>query len=212
MDDLLSEFEQPKERSQESKDRRRRLLATAGIVGLSIVALGSLSTGALFTDQAQIDSDTVVTGSVDINTNPTTSLDFGATNMAPGDSAYAKLIVQNDGSLQLRYSSTGKATNALGGQLDVSVYLLPSSASTCDAASVATATQLFAPAPLGTSFVSMFGDSAVGQQPGDQVLAAGAKDGLCYVATLPLSTDNTFQSTSTTLTLHFDAEQTANNP
>ena len=35
MDDLLAEFEQPKERTQEAKERRRRLVATAAIVGLT---------------------------------------------------------------------------------------------------------------------------------------------------------------------------------
>ena len=32
------------------------------------------------------------------------------------------------------------------------------------------------------------------------------------VATLPTGTGNAFQNTTTTLSFHFDAEQTANNP
>jgi hypothetical protein len=214
MDDLLAEFEQPKERTQGAKERRRRLVATAGIVGLSVIALGSLSTGAFFTDQTSVDSADITTGSVKINTNPTTAatLDFAATNMAPGDSAYKKLQVLNDGSLALRYSADGSASAALGGQLEVTVYMLPTAATACTAGSVAALTPLFAPAPLGTGPTQLFGNPATGADTGDQVLSAGSQDGLCIVATLPTTTGNAFQDTTTTLSFHFDAEQTANNP
>ena len=212
MDDLLAEFEHPKERSPEDKARRRRLAATVGIVGLSLVALGSLTTGALFTDQTDVTSANVVTGSVDITTNPNATIDFSATNMAPGDSAYAKLQVVNSGSLQLRYSGTGGATAALGGQLRIGVYMLASAATACNAGTVGAATLLSAPAALGAGPTDLFGSSATGADPGDQVLAAGNQDGLCVVATLPITTGNGFQNTTTTVNLHFDAEQTANNP
>ena len=212
MDDLLAEFEHPKERSPEDKARRRRLAATVGIVGLSLVALGSLSTGALFTDQTDVTSADVVTGSVDITTNPNATIDFSATNMAPGDSAYAKLQVVNSGSLALRYSGTGGATGALGAQLRIGVYLLPTSGTACNAGTVASGSVLAAAAALGAGPTNLFGSSATGQDSGDQVLAAGNRDGLCVVATLPLSTGNGFQNTTTTVNVHFDAEQTANNP
>jgi 3-oxoacyl-(acyl-carrier-protein) synthase len=47
---------------------------------------------------------------------------------------------------------------------------------------------------------------------GDRALAGLANETLCFKATLPLSTNNTFQNTSTSVTFTFDAEQTANNP
>jgi hypothetical protein len=212
MDDLLAEFELPKERTQGAKERRRRLVATAGIVGLSVIALGSLSTGAFFTDQTSVDSADITTGSVDINTNPNASLDFAATNMAPGDSAYKRLLVLNDGSLALRYSADGSAAAALGGQLEVTVYMLPTPATACTAGSVASLTPLFPANALGAGPTQLFGDPTPGGDPGDQVLSAGAQDGLCVVATLPTGTGNAFQNTTTTLSFHFDAEQTANNP
>jgi hypothetical protein len=212
MDDLLAEFEQPKERTQGAKERRRRLVATAGIVGLSVIALGSLSTGAFFTDQTSVDSADITTGSVKINTNPNATLDFAATNMAPGDSAYKRLQVLNNGSLAMRYSADGSATAALGGQLEVTVYMLPTAGTACTAGTVSGLTPLFDPAPLGAGPTQLFGDPATGQDSGDQVLSAGAQDGLCVVATLPTGTGNAFQNTTTTLSFHFDAEQTANNP
>ena len=212
MDDLLAEFELPKERTPGAKERRRRLVATAGIVGLSVIALGSLSTGAFFTDQTSVDSADITTGSVKINTNPNATLDFAATNMAPGDSAYKKLQVLNNGSLALRYSADGSATAALGGQLEVTVYMLPTAATACTPASVASLTPLFNAAPLGTGTTQLFGDPTPGADTGDQVLSAGGQDGLCVVAELPTGTGNAFQNTTTTLSFHFDAEQTANNP
>src|SRR6478609_538586 len=203
MDDLLAEFELPKERTPGAKERRRRLVATAGIVGLSVIALGSLSTGAFFTDQTSVDSADITTGSVEINTNPNASLDFAATDMAPGDSAYKRLLVLNDGSLALRYSADGSATAALGGQLEVTVYMLPTPATACTAGSVASLTPLFPANPLGTGPTQLFGDPTPGGDTGDQVLSAGAQDGLCVVATLPPATGNAFQNTTTTLSFHF---------
>ena len=50
-----------------------------------------------------------------------------------------------------------------------------------------------------------------GAQAGDRPLAGGTNESLCFKATLPLATGNTFQNTTTNVTFTFDAEQTANN-
>ena len=128
MDDLLAEFERPRQETPEDKERRRRLYSAIGIAGLSLVALGSLTTNALFTDTETTDSAAFVTGTIDLVTTPggLATVDFNAGNMAPGDTVYGPLEVRNAGSLRLRYSASADATNTDGkdlrDQLDFSVY------------------------------------------------------------------------------------------
>ncbi len=208
MDDLLAEFERPRPVNPEDKERRRRLFAAFGIAGLSLVALGSLTTNALFTDSDSVDSSGFTTGTIDVAANPTTTIPFGAGNMAPGDTVYGAVSVNNAGTLGLRYRVSATADNTdtknLRDQLDFSVYtgVAPGS---CDAAGVAGATLVGSSGPIGASKTfSNFGD--------DVRLAAGASDDLCVVASLDLlSTGNAFQDATTTVTFVFDAEQTKNN-
>lgn len=208
MDDLLAEFERPHQTSPEDRERRRRLFAAVGIAGLSLVAIGSLTTNALFTDTDSVNSSGFVTGTVDIAASPD-PVNFNAGNMAPGDVVYGALQVLNSGSLGLRYAVTatadvgpGTGTGVLRDQLDFSLYR---GAATCDAAGVAAATLVGTTGPIGGAgkTFSTFVD--------DDRLGAGASDDLCAVASLPIGTGNTFQDTSTTVTFVFDAEQTKNN-
>ncbi len=128
MDDLLAEFERPRQENPEDKERRRRLSRAIGIAGLSLVALGSLTTNALFSDTETTDSAAFVTGTIDLVTTPggAATVDFNAGNMAPGDTVYGRARVRNAGSLQLRYAMSADADNTDGkdlrDQLDFSVY------------------------------------------------------------------------------------------
>ena len=54
------------------------------------------------------------------------------------------------------------------------------------------------------------GDPTQGAQTGDRVLSASASEVVCIQVSLPLS-DSTGQGLTTTATLNFIAEQTANN-
>ena len=65
---------------------------------------------------------------------------------------------------------------------------------------------------LGTTATSaVFGDPTPGGDPGDRTLAPAASEQLCVNVTLPLAT-TAGQGVTTTATLDFAAEQTANNP
>ena len=59
---------------------------------------------------------------------------------------------------------------------------------------------------------AVVGDPAVGDQGSDRSLAGAASEVICFRATLPIATGNTFQGAATTATFTFSAEQTANNP
>ena len=66
---------------------------------------------------------------------------------------------------------------------------------------------------LGTTAgTNVVGDPTSGAQTGDRTLAGAGNDVLCVQVTLPTSTGNSFANLSTTATLDFIAEQTANNP
>jgi Camelysin metallo-endopeptidase len=86
----------------------RRYLYIALAVGITagFIGLGS----ALFTDNQSVANNTFTNGTVDISTNPTTTLVTFA-NMAPGDLVIAPITVSNAGTLDLRYAITASATN-----------------------------------------------------------------------------------------------------
>jgi hypothetical protein len=92
---------------------------------------------------------------------------------------------------------------ALAGQLELTVRTLGTSCAAFDGTTVVT---------TGALSGAAIGSNAQGSQAGDRTLAGGASETLCFRATLPTSTDDTFQNTSTRVTFTFDAEQTANNP
>jgi spore coat-associated protein N len=212
MDEYLRELEGVAKDPDERR-RRRRLIAAIAVAGLSLVTLGTLTTGALFTDSQDLGANSFTTGTLVLGLTPTTAL-FSVANMAPGDTVSKPLTVTDAGTLGLRYAVTGSATNpdgkALNAQLQFTVYSAVSAAN-CTAGAFGGGTVLYGPAALGASS-PVFGNPAQGNQPGDRTLAAAASEPLCFVATLPLSTDNTFQAATTTVSFTFDAEQTKNNP
>ncbi len=212
MDEYLRELEGAPADPEERR-RRRRLLASIAVAALSLVTLGSLTTGALFTDSEDLGANSFTTGTLVLGLTPTTAL-FAVANMAPGDTVSKPLTVSNTGTLGLRYAVTGSATDpdgkTLRGQLQFTVYS-GVTAVNCTAGALGAGTVLYGPATLGAS-APVFGNPAQGNQAGDRSLAAAANEQLCFVATLPLATGNAFQNATTTVSFTFDAEQTKNNP
>jgi predicted ribosomally synthesized peptide with SipW-like signal peptide len=197
----------------DGRRRRRRLL------GLLIAALGlvSLSAGqlslAVFTDQETV-AGAFSSGSVILDDVKIDALTLSTAGMVPGDTVTDDVVVENDGSVQLRYALSTSSTNpdakALRDALTLTVKEIDATTpgTPCndfDGVSVLAATV------LGASGAG-FGSPGVGPQAGDRVLAAGANETLCFRVTLPSGTGNGYQAATTTTTFTFDAEQTANNP
>lgn len=185
--------------AHEHPRRRRRF---AALLALALVS-GSLGAGALslaiFTDSQAVTGNAFATGTIDISTTPATAL-FSVANMLPGDTNSKAIQVNNAGSGALRYAiSTAAVTGpTLAAQLQLEIF----AGATC------TGTALYS----GALGVAAVGSPAQGANAGDRSLSGGTNETLCFKATLPLSTNNTFQNTSTGVTFTFDAEQTANNP
>jgi len=179
----------------------RRSRRFAALLALALVS-GSLGAGALslaiFTDSQAVTGNAFSTGTINISTTPATAL-FSMSNMMPGDTSSQTIRVDNAGTAALRYAISTSVVSGptLAGQLRLDIY----AGATC------TGTALSSGA-LGSAAV---GSNAQGADAGDRGLAGGSNETLCFKATLPLSTGDSFQNTSTSVTFTFDAEQTANN-
>lgn len=200
------------EGAQVQPEKRRgrpvRLLLTVAVVlvGMATMAVTSL---ALFTDSETVGSNAFTAGTIDITATPATAV-VTMPAMAPGDQVTNPLTVSNSGSLEFRYALTSTTDeNVLASEL---VLTIKTGVTTCtNAGWTATGTQIYS-GPLGnTTPLAIFGDAAAGADAGDRVLAAAGSEILCFNVTLPSST-TVAQGVSSTATLNFEAEQTANNP
>ena len=185
--------------------RRAGLL---GILAAGLVA-GSMGAGALslavFTSTAAVTGNAFTAGTVVIGAAPATAA-LTAADMVPGDVVNGQITVSNTGTAQLRYAMSSASTNADAKDLRDQLTLVVRTAGTgCGAFDGA---QLYSGALNGAAF----GSNAAGGQTGDRTLDAATNEVLCFRATLPLATGNSFQGATTTATFTFDAEQTANNP
>ena len=190
-----------------------RLLSTSLIFGVSVATAVTAATGAIFTDTQSVGANVFSTGTVSISSSPTSAA-IALSGMAPGDSVTSPITVTNNGSLELRYAIQSTTTeNTLAAQLDMTIWDEAEEGdggTTCN--STPPGTKLYGPADLGnTVAINVVGDPAQGSQSGDRVLAASANEVLCIQVSLPLGTGNTFQNLSSTATLDFIGEQTANN-
>lgn len=207
----MMELERDRPDNDPHKERRRRVMTAGALSALAFVGIGVSS--ALFTDSEALPGNDLTTGTVRLSATPGTAA-FSAGNMAPGDERFGNVHVDNAGSLQARYSVAASAddpdTKALRTQLRLSVYENVTPAA-CGLGDVSGGNLLAGPSDLSTSG-DVVGDSAPGDQAGDRTLAAAAGENLCFRVALPLSTGNAFQNATSTVTLTFNAEQTAHNP
>ena len=192
--------------TQHTHPRRRRRLAA--LLLLSLVS-GSVGAGALslavFTDTQAAGGNLFTTGTIILGINPASAVVTSA-NMMPGDTVNGSLVVSNTGTASLRYAMTSGWTNTdlknLMNQMTLTVKALGTSCAAFDGATLYT----------GTANGALFGSPAAGNQAGDQTLASGANETLCFRAQLALNTPDAYQNATTTGTFTFAAEQTANNP
>ncbi len=185
-------------------------LLTLGVV-VSIALVGAI---ALFTDQETNPTNSFSTGTLDLAIDPVTAM-FTVSAMAPGDVEYSGIQVTSSGSMELRYavSTTADGSSILDEQLDLTVDVVTGAGvdtTWYTADDVVGEANVYGPDGVLSS--TAIGDPAQGADAGDRTLAAAANERLRFKVTLPLSTDNSYQGASCTVSFVFDAEQTANNP
>jgi predicted ribosomally synthesized peptide with SipW-like signal peptide len=195
--------------------RRRRRLAAMFLFSILLVPSLAVSvmTIALFTDQESTTS-AFTTGTIVLDDVKVDALVLTTIAMMPGDTVTDDVVIENDGTAQLRYAMTSSSTNAdgLGLRDDLTLTIKTVDVTTpgtpCD--NFDGASTLYS-GVLGAT-TAAFGDPTPGNDAGDRVLDAGANETLCFRVTLPSSTGNGSQGATTTTTFTFDAEQTSSNP
>jgi len=190
----------------------RRIVTTVVIVA-GLLALTSVSTLAVFTDQRIVAANTVSTGMIDLGASPTSAL-VTYSGMVAGDAVTDDVVVTNRaGSSALRYSVSSTATNTdakgLKDQLVLQIKTIDvtTPVSPC---SEFDGTQLYS-GDLDATAGLLVGNPAQGFHTGDRPLAVAGEETLCFRVTLPVGTATSFDLSTTTATFTFTAEQTANN-
>lgn len=206
-------MDQLEDRSRRRR-RRRRLLALLIFGVLLVPTIGTTALSiALFTD-SENSSSSFTTGTIILDDVKIDALVLTTSALMPGDNVTDDVVVENDGTAQLRYamstSSTNSDSKALRDALTLTVKTIDvtSPASPCN--DFDGSSTLYS-GVLGAS-TAAFGDPTAGGQTGDRTLAAGANETLCFRISLPSSTGNGAQGATTTTTFTFDAEQTSSNP
>ncbi|HET7677199.1 MAG TPA: TasA family protein [Candidatus Limnocylindrales bacterium] len=196
------------------RSRRRDLALLLLLAGLLVTSAGmSALSLALFTDQETV-AGTFGSGSIVLDAAKVDALSLTTADMLPGDSVTDDVVVENDGTAQLRYALSTSSTNADAKALrdvltlTVKTIDLTTPGTPCD--DFDGASTLYS-GVLGASTAS-FGSPTAGSQAGDRTLAAAASETLCFRISLPATAGNAYQAATTTTTFTFDAEQTANNP
>ena len=202
----------PETASTDISPRRRpgrKFLLLAGLAVMSLSA-GQMSL-AIFTDQETVPA-TFSTGSIILDDVKIDALTLTTSNLMPGDTVTDDVVVENDGSSQLRYAVSASTTNPdtkdLRSQLTLTVKGVDVDGITCGSFD---GTSILAATVLGAT-TTILGSPTQGAQAGDRNLAAAANETLCFRVTLPSGTGNAFQSATAVTTFTFDAEQTSSNP
>jgi len=187
----------------------RKFLLLAGLAVMSLSA-GQMSL-AIFTDQETVPA-TFSTGSIILDDVKIDALTLTTSAMMPGDTVTDDVVVENDGSSQLRYAVSATTTNPdtkdLRSQLTLTVKGLDVDGITCGSFD---GTSILAATVLGAT-TTILGSPTQGAQAGDRNLAAAANETLCFRVSLPSGTGNAYQSATAVTTFTFDAEQTSSNP
>lgn len=196
----------------EPRSRRRLLLIALIGVGLLSAMAGSMSL-ALFTDQETV-AGSFTTGTIILDDVKIDALTLTTAAMMPGDLVTDDVVVENDGTAQLRYAMTTSSTDpdakALRDALTLTVKTIDVTTPGVPCDNFDGASTLYS-GVIGAS-TAAFGNPAAGSQAGDRVLDAGTNETLCFRVSLPSGTGNAYQGATATTTFTFDAEQTANNP
>ena len=196
----------------ERRRKRRRLALILPVLAMAGIGAGQLSL-ALFTDTETVDA-TFGTGSIILDAAKIDALVLTSSAMMPGDSITDDVVVENDGTAQLRYAMTTTSTNADGLNLRDVLTLTVKTVDATDPSTPCDAfdgTSVLAATVLGAAGAG-FGDPTAGADTGDRTLNATSNETLCFRVSLPSGTSQAYQGAATTTTFTFDAEQTSNNP
>lgn len=196
---------------------RTRALMSLGAVAFLALGFGAQGTFAFWTDSATVTTGSFSSGTLDITLNgalagaannggTTTLPSFALTDMVPGESQAVTVPVANQGSVGLTYTISGTATGTLAPAMQFSVFAGTANAQTGTAANGNRTGSCSGTALANNQTYSATAATVVGAA-NQRLLAAGASENICVVATLPGAVDNTFQGKTMTASLVFNSKQ-----
>jgi predicted ribosomally synthesized peptide with SipW-like signal peptide len=187
-------------------ERTRKLILT-GALAVATIASGAFSM-AYFTD-TESDDSTFDTGTIILDAAKVDALNLTTSDMVPGDSITSAVVVENDGTDELRYDLDSAAADTVSPngeglftELEIAV-----SGADVDTTPDGDSCDDFDGTPIQTQEVL----GATNSLAANRVLAANASETLCVRVVLPSDTGNDMQDASSVTTFTFAAEQTANN-
>jgi hypothetical protein len=181
-------------------------ITLAVVVGASVaILLRTNVVGAAFAASDRLGSNRLESATLDISEG-TNSTDVHARNMAPGDTAFGILHLENTGTLPLIYSLVASVdTGGLADNLRFRLWPGPQCDEPPDETGVADVVI------ESTDGAVILGNPEVGIQDGDRAISVGESDVLCYSISLPLDATNSAQGETSTQTFIVIAEHDISN-
>lgn len=164
--------------------------ALAAISGPVLVLTSAERGSAAFGDNETIGVNRLSSATVDVEPG-STGVPIIASNLAPGDRVTGLLAVRNVGSLPVRYALVSEGTSGLLSQW-LAWQIWPRSGS-CEAPPAGDSLLVDGVLPEDER-TAVFGDLAVGLDPGDRVLQPGQSEELCTAVTLVLGAPDDVQA------------------
>lgn len=178
------------------------LLLIAGLTGPMVIALGADRGEASFGDNETLGLNQLASASVVIDVGTNTVL-LDTTAMAPGDRVGGQIVLENNGTLPLRYSLVADIGDGAAELLDVlewKIWPTPASIPCGPAVGPFVFSGLMdEPAVLG--------NPAVGPDTGDRVVAPSTREVLCLEVALPIQVSDGLQGAAAQVDLTVIAEQ-----
>ena len=180
-------------------------LGLAALAGPVAIAFGAQRGEAAFGDSETFGLNRVTSANVSIEVGANT-VPIETATLAPGDRLFGQIVFENQGSLPLRYSlAADTSSTGTVSLLDVLRWKIwPSSAIGACSSSFAAGRMLYDGV---VDRANVLGDSAVGDDPGDRLVAIGSADVLCIEVELPIGVSDEYQAVGATVELIALAEQ-----
>ncbi len=174
-------------------------LGLAALAGPVAIAFGAQRGQAAFGDSETFGLNRVTSASVSIEVGANT-VPIETATMAPGDRLFGEITFENQGSLPLRYSlAADTVTTGSVSLLDVLRWKIwPSLAGGTCSPSSAAGRMLFDGV---MNQANVLGDPAIGDDPGDRLVAVGRTDVLCMEVELPIGVSDEYQAVGATVEL-----------
>lgn len=178
------------------------LLVLAALIGPLAITLGADRGSASFGDNETFGLNQLTSATVSVSVGPNT-VPIDVRTMAPGDRFNGEIVIENDGTLPLRYALITELSPSTQDLLAVLEWTIAAAPVSGDCTS-SRRSQVFDGRVTAATF---FGNPAFGEDPGDRVIAPGRTEVLCVEVELPLGVTNAFQGAEATVDLIMLAEQ-----